>query len=111
MVTETLGDAADLVEESMFLRAIDPQLVVPIVVYLASRSCGLTHHNFSACAGRFARAFVGLADGWLAEEGSVPAAEDIGAHIDAICAVEPYTVPSSIFDEIAALCERRGISV
>jgi NAD(P)-dependent dehydrogenase (short-subunit alcohol dehydrogenase family) len=111
MVTETLGEAADMVEESMFLRAIDPQLVVPIVVYLASRSNELTHHNFSACAGRFARAFVGLAEGWLAEDGSTPTADDIAAHLEEVCAVEPYTVPTSIFDEIAALCERRGITV
>lgn len=29
-------------------------------VFIAS---DLTHHNFSACAGRFARAFVGLGTG------------------------------------------------
>ncbi len=110
MVTETLGDDAALVEESQFLRAIDPQLVVPIVVYLASRTCELTHHNFSACAGRFARAFVGLGEGWLADDGRPPTAEDIAAHLDEVRSVEPFTVPDSIFDEIAALCVRLGIT-
>ena len=110
MVTETLGEDAGIVEESQFLQAIDPQLVVPMVVYLASRTCVLTHHNFSACAGRFARAFVGLGEGWLAESGVMPRAEDVAEHLEEIRAVEPFTVPTSIFDEIAALCEVRGIT-
>lgn len=110
MVTETLGDDATLVEESEFLRAIDPQLVVPMVVYLASRTCQLSHHNFSACAGRFARAFVGLGEGWLAEGDRAPNAEDIAEHLEEVRAVEPFTVPDSIFDEIAALCLRLGIT-
>jgi len=52
MVTETIGEVP---EDSEFLNAIDPELVVPIVVYLASSACRLTHYNFSACAGRFAQ--------------------------------------------------------
>lgn len=110
MVTETLGVDADLVEESEFLQAIDPGLVVPMVVYLASRDCQLTHHNFSACAGRFARAFVGLGHGWLADAGGAPGAEDVAAHLDQVTSVEPFTATSSIFDEVAELCERRGIT-
>ncbi len=54
MVTETVGDPKAL-EETGFLKVIQPELVVPIVVYLASRACGFTHRNYSACAGRFAR--------------------------------------------------------
>jgi len=106
MVTETVGD----IGESEFLRAIDPALVVPLVVYMASRACTVTHHNYSACAGRYARAFVGLAEGWLAPSGTTPAAEDIAAHWDAVSATDPYTVPTSIFDEIAGVCRRLGIS-
>ncbi|MET0903450.1 MAG: SDR family NAD(P)-dependent oxidoreductase, partial [Acidimicrobiales bacterium] len=69
MVFETVGDRADLEPDPGFLHAIEPQLVVPIVTYLASQACELTHHSFSACAGRFARVFVGLGEGWLAERG------------------------------------------
>ena len=105
MVTETIGDI-----ESEFLRAIEPALVVPLVVYLASRACTVTHHNYSACAGRYARAFVGLAEGWLAPSGTAPTAEDIAAHWDAVSATDPYTVPTSIFDEVADICRRLGIS-
>jgi NAD(P)-dependent dehydrogenase (short-subunit alcohol dehydrogenase family) len=109
MVTETLG-GEEPARESGFLRAIEPGLVVPLVVFLASSACPVTHHNYSACAGRFARAFVGLADGWLAPRGTAPTAEDIAAHWDAVSATDPYTVPTSIFDEVAGVCERLGIT-
>ena len=109
MVTETLAPG-DQALESGFLRAIEPGLVVPLVVYLASRACAVTHHNYSACAGRFARAFVGLAEGWLAPPGTAPTAEDVAAHWDAVSATDRYTVPSSIFDEVTDICRRLGIS-
>src|SRR5262249_15439841 len=72
MVTETLGDPKAL-EETGFLQAIRPELVAPIVVYLASRACEFSHRNYSAFGGRFARVFVGLGEGWLAEPGHDPA--------------------------------------
>jgi len=109
MVTETVGERETLEAEPGFLHAIEPELVVPIVVFLASRSCTFTHHAYSACAGRFARVFIGLADGWAAPPGSTPTAEDIEAHLDAVTAPEPYSIPSSIFDEVAQVCERLGI--
>jgi hypothetical protein len=77
-------------------------------VYLASRSCELSHHNFSACAGRFARVFLGLGEGWTAERGSSPTAEDIAQHLSAISATEPFTVPMSIFDEMSSLARQVG---
>jgi NAD(P)-dependent dehydrogenase (short-subunit alcohol dehydrogenase family) len=110
MVSETIGDRDDVEPDPGFLHAIEPELVVPIVVYLASRSCGITHHNVSACAGRFARVFVGLADGWGAGAGSDPTADDIAEHLAQITASEPYTVPGSIFDEVFRVCEQIGLS-
>jgi hypothetical protein len=61
MVDATAGDAGQIPEVAAFLDAIAPELVVPLAVYLASPACELTHHAFSACAGRFARAFSGSA--------------------------------------------------
>ena len=113
MVTSTLGEegAEALREASEFMRAIDPELVVPIVVFLASSSCDFTHRNYSACAGRFSRVFVGLGDGWVAEAGSKPTADDIKAHLAEVSATEPFIVPTSIFDEVSDTCDRLGISV
>jgi len=110
MVTETVGGGEQLRQQSEFLRSIEPDLVVPIVVFLASRACNITHHNYSASAGRFARAFVGLADGWLAQPGSAPTADDIADHFDELSGTEPFTIPTSIFDEVAAICARLGIT-
>jgi NAD(P)-dependent dehydrogenase (short-subunit alcohol dehydrogenase family) len=109
MVWETTGDRDEIEADPGFLHAIEPELVVPVVVYLASRACALTHHNFSACAGRFARAFVGLADGWLADRGSRPTADDIAEHITTVAAAEPYMIPTSIFDEVFRVCDQLGI--
>jgi len=109
MVAETVGDADQLPEVSAFVKAIEPELVVPLVVFLASRTCGLTHHNFSACAGRFARVFVGLGDGWLAAPASEPTADDVAEHLSEAAATVPFTVPTSIFDEVAGIATRLGI--
>jgi NAD(P)-dependent dehydrogenase (short-subunit alcohol dehydrogenase family) len=108
MVTETAGDSPR--DESAFLSAIEPDLVVPIVVYLASRECRVTHHNYSACAGRFARVFVGLGTGWLAQPDVAPTAEDLADRWDLVSATDPYTVPTSIFDEVADICQRLGLT-
>ena len=109
MVTETVG-GEQVAAQSPFLRAIDAKLVVPIVVFLASRACEFTHHGYSACAGRYARVFVGLGKGWLAEPGSRPTADDVAAHLAEVSATEPFSVPASIFDEVAGVCARLGIT-
>jgi NAD(P)-dependent dehydrogenase (short-subunit alcohol dehydrogenase family) len=110
MVTETVGDPKAL-EETGFLKVIAPELVVPMVVFLASSACEFSHQNYSACAGRFARVFVGLGHGWLAEAGSSPTADDIAAHLSEVSDTEPFTVPGSIFDEVFGVCDRLGINV
>ena len=109
MVTETVPDP-EYLRTSQFINSIKPELVVPLVVFLASKTCGVTHRNYSACAGRFARAFVGLGEGWVAERGTFPSADDIAAHIDEISATTPFTVPTSIYDEVFGVCERLSIT-
>jgi NAD(P)-dependent dehydrogenase (short-subunit alcohol dehydrogenase family) len=110
MVTATVGELEQLPEVAAFLDAIDPRLVVPLVVFLASRRCDLTHHAFSAGAGRFARVFVGLGAGWSAPSGSLPTAEDIAAHLTEVSSTERFTIPLSIFDEVAGMATRLGIT-
>ncbi len=108
MVTETVGDRDQFKGELPFLDAIEPELVVPIVVFLASRDCEVTHHCFSACAGRFSRVFVGQAHGWVWQDGE-PSADDIASHWAEVKSQEPYSVPESIFDEVAETCSIVGI--
>ena len=109
MVEDTVADREQTAEEVAFLDAIKPELVVPLVVFLASRACDISHHSYSACAGRFARVFVGLGEGWLADASSAPTADDIATHFAEISATDPYVVPLSIIDEVADVCSRLGI--
>jgi NAD(P)-dependent dehydrogenase (short-subunit alcohol dehydrogenase family) len=109
MVTETVGDEKFLTE-SGFMRAIRPELVVPLVTFLASSACTFTHRNYSAAAGRYARVFVGLSDGWLADAESQPTAEDIEAHLEQMSSMDKFIVPASIVDEVLEVCERRGVN-
>ncbi|CQD13511.1 short-chain dehydrogenase/reductase SDR [Mycobacterium europaeum] len=109
MVTETVGDEKFLAE-SGFMQAIRPELVVPLVTFLASSACTFTHRNYSAAAGRYARVFVGLSEGWLADARSQPTAEDIQAHLEEISSTEKFLVPASIVDEVLEVCGRRGVS-
>jgi len=82
---------------------LDPTLVTPMVTYLASEACELTHEVFSAGGGRFARIFVGLAPGWFAGKHTPVSAEDIGEHLERIRDLDGYSVPGSTNDEIAGL--------
>jgi len=109
MVTETVGDPKAL-EDIGFLQVIKPELVVPMVIFLASRACEFSHQNYSACAGRFARVFVGLGPGWSAGLDSTPTADDIAAHLSEVSATEPFTVPASIFEEVFAVCAQLGVT-
>jgi NAD(P)-dependent dehydrogenase (short-subunit alcohol dehydrogenase family) len=105
MVTETVGDTAAL-EESGFLDMISPELVTPMVVYLASRACESSHRNYSAIGGRYARVFIGLARGWMAERGSEPTADDVAARIAEISATEKFTIPETNYEEVFEISER-----
>ena len=109
MVTETVGDdVPDL--QKRFYDAIDPARVAPMVVFLASRACELTHHNISSGAGRYARAFMGLGPGWLAAPDTpVPSVDDIAAHIGEIVGTEGAWIPQSMGDEVVDLMKRLGL--
>ena len=109
MVTETVENAKAL-EESGLLQAIRPELVAPMVVYLASRACEFSHRNYSAFGGRFARVFIGLGRGWLAGQDTNPTADDVAANLSEVSATEPFMIPESIYEEVFAVYERLGIS-
>jgi len=91
---------------------IQPELVVPIVVFLASRTCEFTHQNYSACAGRFSRVLRGPRRGLAGRAGAATRQPTTSRHIcPTVSATEPFTVPGSIFEEVFAVCERLGVTV
>lgn len=78
----------------------DPELVSPLVAYLASSACRISGEAFSAGCGRFARVFIGVAQGWLAPEEATPTVEDVDAHMAEIEDLTGFTVPGSVWDEL-----------
>jgi NAD(P)-dependent dehydrogenase (short-subunit alcohol dehydrogenase family) len=96
LTEQLLGGMAD---------ALDPNFVTPLVTYLCSEKCELTHEIFDVGGGRYARIFVGMAKGWVAPKGTIPSADDIFDHIDVIREREGYTIPESIADETKAVIE------
>jgi NAD(P)-dependent dehydrogenase (short-subunit alcohol dehydrogenase family) len=110
MVTDNAGGELPP-ERKAFFEAIRPELITPLVVYLASRDCTLTHHNIAAFAGRYSRIFVGYGEGWLSEAGSSPNADDIAAQIGDITRTETFTIPDSILSEVVEVCAQRGIKL
>jgi NAD(P)-dependent dehydrogenase (short-subunit alcohol dehydrogenase family) len=94
-----------------FYDAIRPDLIAPLVVYLASRECDLTHRAIAACAGRYSRVFAGYADGWLSAAGTTPSVEDVAARIAQINATDGFFVPESSVDETIAVCRQRGVDL
>jgi NAD(P)-dependent dehydrogenase (short-subunit alcohol dehydrogenase family) len=77
-----------------------PELVAPMVAYLASAACAVSGEAFSAGAGRFARVFIGVTSGWLSPENACATAEDIGAHLDEIEDLGGFAVPGSVWEEL-----------
>jgi len=96
LTEQLLGGLAD---------ALDPKFVTPLVTYLSSERCELTHEIFDVGGGRYARVFVAMGKGWVAPKGKFPSAEDILDHIDVIRDQNGYTVPDSIADETKAVVE------
>ncbi len=96
MTEELLGD---------FSKVLKPDLVAPLVVYLCSEACTLTHEVFSAAGGRYARVFVGLTPGWYAGKDVVPSVEDIATHLGEIEKQDGYIVPGSVGDELTQLMQ------
>ena len=81
---------------------LDPEYVTAMVCYLASEQCELTHEIFSVGAGRYARVFIGLCEGWTDVKAESLSADDVAAHIEEIRDPDGYVIPGSAADEMVA---------
>ena len=77
-----------------------PDCVTPLVVFLVSEQCELTHEIFDVGGGRYARIFIGMNQGWAKGPGQPATVEEIAAHIDQIRDPSGYIIPSGIGDEM-----------
>ncbi|MGE0307230.1 MAG: SDR family NAD(P)-dependent oxidoreductase [Acidimicrobiia bacterium] len=82
-----------------------PESVAPLVLYLASRECVVTGQAFSALAGRYARAFSGVTNGWISADPE-PSLEAIADHMSLIGDTTSFIVPGSMLDEILSVSSR-----
>jgi len=86
---------------------VAPELVSPLVVWLASDECKETGRVYTVGGGRVARFFTAMSDGWARTDGSL-SVEDIRDHWDEINDEERYSLPTSVADDFRAL--RRAIT-
>jgi NAD(P)-dependent dehydrogenase (short-subunit alcohol dehydrogenase family) len=77
-----------------------PPLVSALVIYLCSSDCEYSGEAFSAVHGRYARVFVGVADGWIAPDESSVSPETVAARMGQIRDLSSYSVPMRVFEEI-----------
>ena len=91
MTEQLLGPIADMV---------DPEQVMPMVIYLCSEMNQFTHEIFTAGGGRYGRIFIGTNEGWFAGSRKVPSVEEVAAHIDRIRDITSYELPMSANEEI-----------
>jgi len=83
-----------------------PMSVAHLVVYLVSNTCSISGCTYSAAAGRYARVFLGLSDGWIANDVSKVSAEEIRQHIEQINDTSDFEVPLSAAEELEAIVAR-----
>lgn len=95
MTEDILGPMAD---------ALNPELVTPLVIWLAHPDCDTTGSVYSAAGGTVARYFIGLTQG--VHRGTALTAESVRDDWDAINDETGYIVPASPADEFAKLLKQ-----
>jgi NAD(P)-dependent dehydrogenase (short-subunit alcohol dehydrogenase family) len=91
MTEELMGAAAE---------KLDPDLVSPVVAWLASEDCSVTGEVFTVAAGRVGRFFVGMTAGYFNPNLTI---EDVRDNLDTIRNEDGYMVPASSSEETAFL--------
>ncbi len=99
MATAFMGEAGRTGDARAFLETLRLDQVAPVVAYLASEHCTLTHRVLSAFRGRVAALQIGVTRGWFGADGAFDA-EDVAANLDRILDPSQMSVPGSIFDEM-----------
>jgi len=83
-----------------------PEMVAHMAAYLASRACEVSGELFSVCNGRYARVFVGVADGWLSRPADKVDAEAVRDHLAEIRDIGRHSTPMWLFEEVADVARR-----
>ena len=87
------GQAGEGVEEG----PMAPDLVAPMVAYLAHEDCPVSGEIYAAGAGRFARIFIASTPGYV-HPGPAPTVEDVAGGWAAINDEAGYYLPADLMD-------------
>ena len=79
-----------------FAKLFKVEQVTPLVVFLASEVCDVTHEIFSAGAGRYARIGINTHKGYVNPEAT---ADDISENIEGIRTIKDGSYPMNNADE------------
>ncbi|MGI8491579.1 MAG: SDR family NAD(P)-dependent oxidoreductase, partial [Acidimicrobiales bacterium] len=91
MTEDLMGAAAE---------KLDPELVSPVVAFLAHEDVPVSGEVYTVGGGRVARFFIGMTQGFYSPTLSL---EDVRDHFDQIRSEEGYTVPANPGEELGAL--------
>jgi NAD(P)-dependent dehydrogenase (short-subunit alcohol dehydrogenase family) len=80
---------------------MSPELVAPMVAFLAHEACPVSGEIYAAGAGRFARIFIASTVGYV-HSGTEPTIEDVAEHWATINDETGYYVPADLTDWSAA---------
>ena len=80
---------------------MSPDLVAPMVAFLAHEDCPVTGEIYTAGFGRFARLFIGSTQGYV-HPNQDPTIEDVAEHWVTINDEHGYSVPEDLLDWSAA---------
>jgi len=98
---EDLPDGEEMPEMS-------PDLVAPMVAFLAHEDCPVTGEIYSAGSGRFARLFIASTEGYVHSGSTPPTVEDVSEHWDQINDESGYDVPADLNAWSAAFLKHLG---
>jgi NAD(P)-dependent dehydrogenase (short-subunit alcohol dehydrogenase family) len=88
---------------ALLVPGIRNEFVVPMALWLASERCKNNRGLYTATGGRFARVFVGEAQGWLCPHDSPPSPEDIEQHLAQIDDTTHFDQPKSVWEEFESI--------
>jgi len=83
------------------MEGMEPELVAPMVAFLAHEDCPVSGEIYAAGAGRFARIFIASTVGYVHADGA-PTIEDVAANWDAINDERGYYLPADLMSWSAA---------
>lgn len=92
--------------DTSFYPPMGPELVAPVVGWLAHETCSITGEMLISIAGRVARAFIGETEGVFRPAWTM---ENVGEHLDAILDMERQwhlsQTPSAYMEHIVRSCD------